>query len=245
MSGDRSLRLREEMEQLRKANYALTKKQLVLVDKIGDLDESIKANCNRTRELVKELKQKADEEAPNTSAGSPATRKVTSNEDPEQGVSEPDDQKLGRFLGSITAEQTQRLPGGANSGVDPPAVNAPLENMRVSVDENDGQRWKDIRRFTDRPSKFAHPAFTPGVSNFEVIQECRVLVVGAGGLGCEILKNLALSGFKNIDVIDMDTIDLTNLNRQFLFRESDIGKSKAEVAAAFIEKRVSGCRVTA
>eukprot|EP00469_Lotharella_globosa_P012716 CAMPEP_0167771616 /NCGR_PEP_ID=MMETSP0111_2-20121227/382_1 /TAXON_ID=91324 /ORGANISM="Lotharella globosa, Strain CCCM811" /LENGTH=472 /DNA_ID=CAMNT_0007660999 /DNA_START=133 /DNA_END=1548 /DNA_ORIENTATION=- len=77
------------------------------------------------------------------------------------------------------------------------------------------------------------------------LKAARVLVVGAGGIGCELLKNLVLTGFEDIEVIDLDTIDLSNLNRQFLFRHQHIGHSKAKVARETVLKFNPKCKIIA
>ena len=72
----------------------------------------------------------------------------------------------------------------------------------------------------------------------EKVQKAKVMVVGCGALGNEVLKNLALFGIGNITLVDYDTIEYSNLTRSILFRESDADKGfyKAEVAAKRIKE---------
>lgn len=63
------------------------------------------------------------------------------------------------------------------------------------------------------------------------LKASKVLVIGAGGLGCPILQYLTAGGVGTIGIIDFDKVDETNLQRQVLFTTKDIGKNKAEVAA--------------
>ncbi|MCX6188679.1 MAG: HesA/MoeB/ThiF family protein, partial [Bacteroidetes bacterium] len=60
--------------------------------------------------------------------------------------------------------------------------------------------------------------------------QAKVLVIGAGGLGCPALQYLAAAGVGTIGIIDFDTIDLSNLQRQVLYSTHDIGKSKVDTA---------------
>ena len=63
------------------------------------------------------------------------------------------------------------------------------------------------------------------------LREARIVVAGAGALGNEVIKNLALLGAGNLLIADMDTIEISNLTRSPLFRESDAGSPKAVCAA--------------
>ena len=70
-----------------------------------------------------------------------------------------------------------------------------------------------------------------GVEGQIKIKEAKVLVVGAGGLGCPVLQYLGAAGIGTIGIIDFDKVEIHNLHRQILFTADDIGKSKAATAA--------------
>lgn len=70
-----------------------------------------------------------------------------------------------------------------------------------------------------------------GLAGQERLSNARVLVVGAGGLGSPVLAYLAAAGVGRLGIVDDDVVDLTNLQRQILYRTADVGKSKAQLAA--------------
>ncbi len=70
-----------------------------------------------------------------------------------------------------------------------------------------------------------------GSAGQQRLKEARVLVVGAGGLGCPVLTYLAAAGVGTLGIVDFDHVEISNLHRQVLFTVQDVGRNKAEAAA--------------
>lgn len=75
-----------------------------------------------------------------------------------------------------------------------------------------------------------------GKKYMEILHNKKIFIVGSGAIGCEHLKNFCMMGIKNMVITDMDRIENSNLNRQFLFRKEDIGLSKSMTASKKAKK---------
>jgi molybdopterin-synthase adenylyltransferase len=98
---------------------------------------------------------------------------------------------------------------------------------------------------TERMRRYARQLALPeiGEKGQEKLLASSVLVVGAGGLGCPALMYLAAAGVGNLGIIDHDRVELSNLQRQVLFEQADIGRFKAEAARDRLEEMNSDIRV--
>lgn len=117
------------------------------------------------------------------------------------------------------------------------------------------QQWLyyDVRELLS----FRRPVVTPlGGSRYDgfietlgaeaqaVVAANEAFIVGAGALGCELIKNVALLGFGGVTITDMDSIEMSNLSRQFLFRTHHISQPKSRVAAEAARLMNPSVRVT-
>jgi len=98
---------------------------------------------------------------------------------------------------------------------------------------------KDLKRFSKQII-----LKNVGISGQKKIKNAKVLIIGAGGLGCPLILYLASSGVGNIGIVDYDKVDISNLHRQTLFADKDVGKFKVTQAKKFINKINSSIKVS-
>jgi len=96
------------------------------------------------------------------------------------------------------------------------------------------EKYKEMINTT----RYARQIILPeiGILGQQKLQNARVLVIGAGGLGCPVLQNLATAGVGFIGIVDGDVVEETNLHRQLLYTLKDCGKSKSVTAAEAIQE---------
>ncbi len=147
---------------------------------------------------------------------------------------------VGTFIQSTALEL---LPSARDS------LQAAREGLAPARPSGDGSKSAPLAGLSPLPPAPEKPVHIPNLkqdrlATFEFIswwerskvQAARVLVVGAGALGNEVLKNLALMGVGNLFIVDFDTIEAANLSRSVLFRTEDSGMKKAEVAARRVKE---------
>lgn len=132
-----------------------------------------------------------------------------------------------RTIDESNMTHAKEMAGGAGQPADRPAKNEPPTGpLRVPIAPDKPIHIPNLKK--DRLGTFEFISWWER----EKVQNAKVLVIGAGALGNEVIKNLSLMGIGNLFIVDFDKVEAANLSRSVLFRESDNNRSKAEVAAA-------------
>lgn len=84
-----------------------------------------------------------------------------------------------------------------------------------------------------------------GIRGQQKIMDCKILVIGAGGLGSPVIQYLTAAGIGTLGVADFDDVELHNLNRQVIHSEESVGRSKVKSATKFAKKLNSQVRFIA
>ncbi|CAB1353379.1 unnamed protein product [Coregonus sp. 'balchen'] len=152
------------------------------------------------------------------------------------------------FIGGLAAQEVMK----ACTGKFTPLQQWLYFDALECLPEDNGGEGEQLTESTCSPrgSRYDGQTAVFGSGFQERLGEQKYFLVGAGAIGCELLKNFALIGLGageggHITVTDMDSIERSNLNRQFLFRSQDIGRQKSEVAAQAVRVMNPNMNITA
>jgi bacteriocin biosynthesis cyclodehydratase domain-containing protein len=136
---------------------------------------------------------------------------------------------------ALLAALTEGLTPAAHLDGDGLAALAKLGLLRAAPSsESDSRLSAEERARYDRQLPYLAGDGAGGAAAQEGLREARVAILGVGGLGSWTLCGLACAGVGHLRIVDFDTIELSNLNRQLLYRRADVGRPKVEVAAEAI-----------
>uniref|UniRef100_A0A8C2EP04 E1 ubiquitin-activating enzyme n=1 Tax=Cyprinus carpio TaxID=7962 RepID=A0A8C2EP04_CYPCA len=149
------------------------------------------------------------------------------------------------FIGGLAAQEVVKACSGKFT---PLRQWLYFDALECLPQENDGVLSEDA--CAPRDSRYDGQISVFGSAFQDKLKKQNYFLVGAGAIGCELLKNFALIGLGageggNITVTDMDSIERSNLNRQFLFHSKDIGRLKSEVAAESVKEMNPYMNITA
>jgi molybdopterin/thiamine biosynthesis adenylyltransferase len=130
---------------------------------------------------------------------------------------------------ALSEQATELTPAAITAAVEQFDQAGFLEDgaAQPDLDEQSLVRWRRNLGFLESYSSLA-------TSKYELqrrLRDCRIAILGLGGVGSHLLFDLVGMGMRDIRIVDFDSVELSNLNRQILYTENDIGKSKTDVAA--------------